>query len=297
MLCTASILNLCCISLDRYFAITRPLYYTQMRSPKLARRMIGLVWITSVLISCPPVFGWKDKNRDENTCSLNLLLSYRIFSSLGSFYIPCIVMVFVYVRIFMVIHKREQYLQKNSSRALKFSVNEKKAKPKRESSNGKFRFNNNNPNKQDAITPCDSPIIQYSSFKKLSKSSSFTERDPIDTCVYAASDKNNKFQIKTQSTRHSSISGVSPNDTVAQKLAANGNSTAMADLGKCKSVSSKTLNLYTTSIQRLNKARNCSTSKSSNNEQMRMAKESKAAKNLAIVVCGFILSWLPFFIM
>ena len=229
MLCTASILNLCCISLDRYFAITRPLYYTQMRSPKLARRMIGLVWITSVLISCPPVFGWKDENRDENTCSLNLLLSYRIFSSLGSFYIPCIVMVFVYVRIFMVIHKREQYLQKNSSRALKFSVKDKHICS---SSSGKFRFNNTNSSKQDAITPCDSPIIQYSSFKKLSKSNSFIEREPIDTCVHLASEKN-KFQIKNQTTRHASISGVNPNDTVAQKLAANGSSPAMIDSGKC----------------------------------------------------------------
>lgn len=102
MLCTASILNLCCISLDRYFAITRPLSYSRQRSPKLARTMIALVWISSVLISCPPVFGWKDKNRDEKTCSLNLLLSYRIYSSMGSFFVPCFIMCFVYLRIFKV---------------------------------------------------------------------------------------------------------------------------------------------------------------------------------------------------
>lgn len=115
MLCTASILNLCCISLDRYFAITRPLAYTQLRSPKLARTMIALVWIVSLLISCPPVFGWKDERRATNSCSLNLVLSYRIYSSMGSFFIPCIIMIFVYIRIFIVIHNREKYLQKNSS--------------------------------------------------------------------------------------------------------------------------------------------------------------------------------------
>jgi hypothetical protein len=128
MLCTASILNLCCISLDRYFAITRPLAYTQLRSPKLARTMIALVWITSVLISCPPVFGWKDKNRDENTCTLNLLLSYRIYSSMGSFFIPCIIMIFVYIRIFIVIHNREKYLQQSAPGSIATNAEKKRLK-------------------------------------------------------------------------------------------------------------------------------------------------------------------------
>lgn len=130
LLCTASILNLCCISLDRYFAITRPLTYTRQRSPRLARTMITFVWIVSFLISCPPVFGWKDKNRQEGACSLNLLLSYRIYSSLGSFFLPCIIMIFVYVRIFKVIHDREKYLKMNAScGATKMSIPNKKSKP------------------------------------------------------------------------------------------------------------------------------------------------------------------------
>ena len=130
MLCTASILNLCCISLDRYFAITRPLSYSRRRSPKLARTMIALVWIGSVLISCPPVFGWKDENRDTSTCSLNLLLSYRIYSSMGSFFLPAIIMIFVYIRIFKVIHDREKYMMSNSSTGTTFFMSEK-SKPKK----------------------------------------------------------------------------------------------------------------------------------------------------------------------
>lgn len=65
LLCTSSILNLTCISVDRYMAITRPLTYTAYRSKFLARIMIFLVWIFSVVITCPPIFGWRDPNRRE----------------------------------------------------------------------------------------------------------------------------------------------------------------------------------------------------------------------------------------
>jgi hypothetical protein len=65
LLCTSSILNLTCISVDRYMAITRPLTYTAYRSKFLARVMILLVWIVSVVITCPPIFGWRDSNRRQ----------------------------------------------------------------------------------------------------------------------------------------------------------------------------------------------------------------------------------------
>ena len=71
LLCTSSILNLTCISVDRYMAITKPLTYTAYRSKFLARVMILLVWIVSVVITCPPIFGWRDKNRRYNVCGAN----------------------------------------------------------------------------------------------------------------------------------------------------------------------------------------------------------------------------------
>lgn len=65
LLCTSSILNLTCISVDRYMAITKPLTYTAYRSKFLARVMILLVWVVSAVITCPPIFGWRDKNRRQ----------------------------------------------------------------------------------------------------------------------------------------------------------------------------------------------------------------------------------------
>ncbi|UJR23509.1 hypothetical protein I4U23_026507 [Adineta vaga] len=117
LLCTSSILNLTCISVDRYMAITKPLTYTAYRSKFLARIMILLVWIVSAVITCPPIFGWRDKNRrqmvEENyQCDLNTARGYVIYSALGSFYIPGVVMIFVYIRIFMVVYDRENLIKK-----------------------------------------------------------------------------------------------------------------------------------------------------------------------------------------
>lgn len=49
--CTASILNLCIISIDRYLAITRPLTYCVKRTTRLMMILIGIVWICACLIS------------------------------------------------------------------------------------------------------------------------------------------------------------------------------------------------------------------------------------------------------
>lgn len=60
MCCTASILNLCAIALDRFWAITDPINYAQKRTLKRVLVMIAVVWLLSLLISSPPLIGWND---------------------------------------------------------------------------------------------------------------------------------------------------------------------------------------------------------------------------------------------
>ncbi|CAM6054281.1 unnamed protein product [Sphagnum tenellum] len=59
LLCTASIMNLCLISLDRYWSITRAIEYLNARTPNRVALMVVTVWILSGLISIPPLLGWK----------------------------------------------------------------------------------------------------------------------------------------------------------------------------------------------------------------------------------------------
>lgn len=59
LLSTASIMNLCLISLDRYWSITQAVEYLKKRTPVRAVVMIGSVWLLSGLICIPPLLGWK----------------------------------------------------------------------------------------------------------------------------------------------------------------------------------------------------------------------------------------------
>ncbi|KAH8395823.1 hypothetical protein KR215_004577 [Drosophila sulfurigaster] len=108
LLCTASIMNLCLISLDRYWSITKAVDYLKSRTPARAAVMITAVWIMSALICIPPLLGWKVKmpEGDLPKCELSEDIGYVLYSALGSFYIPSCIMVFVYIRIYFAAKAR-----------------------------------------------------------------------------------------------------------------------------------------------------------------------------------------------
>jgi hypothetical protein len=60
LLCTASILHLCCIALDRYWAIKDSIKYAQKRTMKRVLVIILVAWLSSALISLP-VIVWNTK--------------------------------------------------------------------------------------------------------------------------------------------------------------------------------------------------------------------------------------------
>nr|WOZ50829.1 octopamine tyramine receptor [Rhipicephalus microplus]WOZ50831.1 octopamine tyramine receptor [Rhipicephalus microplus]WOZ50848.1 octopamine tyramine receptor [Rhipicephalus microplus] len=107
--CTASILNLCAIALDRYWAIHDPINYAQKRTLRRVLLSIFLVWVISALISVPPLIGWNDwpEQFDETTpCRLTQETGYVLYSASGSFFIPLLIMSIVYLKIFLATRRR-----------------------------------------------------------------------------------------------------------------------------------------------------------------------------------------------
>lgn len=104
---TASILNLCVISLDRYYAITDPMSYPVKMTPTKAKVLIAIVWACSAMISFPAILWWRAvsvvpaTNRPrEFQCLFTDDIGYLVFSSTISFYGPLAVMLFVYYKIY-----------------------------------------------------------------------------------------------------------------------------------------------------------------------------------------------------
>ena len=106
--CTSSILHLVAISLDRYWAVTR-VDYIHNRSARRILVMVAASWGVSALISLPPLFGRRTPQRDPDISGICLISqdwAYTVFSTLGAFYLPMIVMSVIYARVYRTAQHR-----------------------------------------------------------------------------------------------------------------------------------------------------------------------------------------------
>ncbi|MGH0183849.1 UNVERIFIED_CONTAM: hypothetical protein FKN15_013080 [Acipenser sinensis] len=135
MCCSASILNLCVISLDRYLLIISPLKYKLRMRPGRAVLLILTTWTLAALASFLPIeMGWHELDfeiqapngtdpgwdssaspappqppsapEDEEQCRLLVSLPYALIASCLTFFLPSVAISFTYCRILRAARKQ-----------------------------------------------------------------------------------------------------------------------------------------------------------------------------------------------
>ncbi|XP_061933471.1 octopamine receptor beta-2R isoform X2 [Apis cerana] len=115
---TSSILHLMCISVDRYWAIVKPLKYPIIMTRRLAAYMLLACWILPAFISFMPIFmGWyttpensMHRQNHPELCEFKVNKIYVIFSSSISFWIPCTIMTLTYFAVFKEANRQEKQM-------------------------------------------------------------------------------------------------------------------------------------------------------------------------------------------
>uniref|UniRef100_A0A3Q3E469 Beta-2 adrenergic receptor n=1 Tax=Labrus bergylta TaxID=56723 RepID=A0A3Q3E469_9LABR len=141
--------TLCVIALDRYLAIISPLRYPTMLTRGRAFVVVLGVWVVASLISFLPIHLklWVSGDEkaqvclnNEYCCDFNTNVAYAVSSSIVSFYLPLVVMIFLYSRVFQEAQKqlekirgRERHFNNlvegkhSATKRLKFCLKEHKA--------------------------------------------------------------------------------------------------------------------------------------------------------------------------
>ncbi|CAL8350123.1 unnamed protein product [Lota lota] len=137
LLCTASILTLSFISIDRYYAVCHPLLYPRKITVHTAVIMILVTWCVSAVVGFGMIFlelnllGIEEFFYNNFACEGGcFLFQSRVsstVSSIVSFYIPGVIMLCIYLKIYMVAQRQVRIIGLQNTSSSKVDKHQRKA--------------------------------------------------------------------------------------------------------------------------------------------------------------------------
>lgn len=325
--CTASILNLCTISVDRYLSITRPLTYGVNASAQRSFLFIASIWIASCLISVPPllVFGNEHGNDEAPECQVSQNIVYQLYATLGAFYIPLLVMIILYYKIYAAAKKvveaemKAQPKKGKSSSTMKL-IARPSSSPKQCSTQSKMleekkRKRKSNSCKDGSIGVQNEPTTELESCNSRKVIDDVNENEQGESCPSKQSNvqKSTRKKLSGNCASAEKGNGIKSYCVVNASEVTEKTNTDPVDKGKigCDQTFldnySKEINPKTgavllgsssspSSVVRINR-RTPESQYEDQNLKSSALRERKASITLGVIMTAFTVCWLPFFIL
>uniref|UniRef100_A0A4W3HHA3 Dopamine receptor D2b n=1 Tax=Callorhinchus milii TaxID=7868 RepID=A0A4W3HHA3_CALMI len=289
MMCTASILNLCAISIDRYTAVALPmLYNTRYSSRRRVTVMISVVWTLSFVISCPLLFGFNNTETRVDTICTIVNPDFVVYSSIFSFYMPFIVTLLVYVQIYVVLRKRRK------------RVNTKRNSGMETDMQGNGATETDKCTHPEDVKLCTMIVKSNGSFpvnkkKVILVQEAVNHPDEMEMeMMSSASPPSEHTKLKLTGVHRQLGVPLPSNQGASSNLPTPSGSPVKGEKNGHAKDSSKAAKAF--EIQSMPNGKTRTSLKTLSRRKLSQQKEKKATQMLAIVLGVFIICWLPFFI-
>uniref|UniRef100_A0A1B6MHQ9 G-protein coupled receptors family 1 profile domain-containing protein n=1 Tax=Graphocephala atropunctata TaxID=36148 RepID=A0A1B6MHQ9_9HEMI len=302
--CTASILHLVAIAVDRYWAVTN-IDYIHTRNGGRIITMIIVVWSVAVVVSLAPQFGWKDPDyldriNIQQRCLISQDLGYQIFATFSTFYVPLLVILVLYWKIYQTARKRIRRRRAQRNAVLE-SCKKPGGAPDKKPSKGLNFLSKKRFLRMKAGEGKGTSEGLAASLVLVEGQSTCSTVDAIEDDTISRRPSNVEVPEATTaftiSANHSATTPTNLSPEKSSEVTAttnNGSAPQASEPSKPHVLNLKesSASLVPTPTQKSNHP-----PKRDKTRDLEAKREKKAAKTLAIITGAFVVCWLPFFIM